>query len=214
LEATKLYWRKMLKELRREFGLIFLIPKNIYLPLSVFGIIFLIFLILDVDESLTYGSSFIASFITIFIISENTFKEDYAIGYIEQKLCENDNLVFYLLAKYLANLILVYVPMTLLAYLINGFSNEYLLELFFAYLIMLSTLSFFFNLGSAISIKRNNSLNALLIIPLLIPFIILVEEIFVAGKLIPNLNFLMAYFVFATSFINYAIIQILKIQSK
>jgi heme exporter protein CcmB len=204
----------MLKELRREFGLIFLIPKNIYLPLSVFGIIFLIFLILDVDESLTYGSSFIASFITIFIISENTFKEDYAIGYIEQKLCENDNLVFYLLAKYLANLILVYVPMTLLAYLINGFSNEYLLELFFAYLIMLSTLSFFFNLGSAISIKRNNSLNALLIIPLLIPFIILVEEIFVAGKLIPNLNFLMAYFVFATSFINYAIIQILKIQSK
>jgi heme exporter protein CcmB len=214
LEATKLYWRKMLKELRREFGLIFLIPKNIYLPLSVFGIIFLIFLILDFDESLTYGSSFIASFITIFIISENTFKEDYAIGYIEQKLCENDNLVFYLLAKYLANLILVYVPMTLLAYLINGFSNEYLLELFFAYLIMLSTLSFFFNLGSAISIKRNNSLNALLIIPLLIPFIILVEEIFVAGKLIPNLNFLMAYFVFATSFINYAIIQILKIQSK
>jgi heme exporter protein CcmB len=204
----------MLKELRREFGLIFLIPKNIYLPLSVFGIIFLIFFILDVDESLTYGSSFIASFITIFIISENTFKEDYAIGYIEQKLCENDNLVFYLLAKYLANLILVYVPMTLLAYLINGFSNEYLLELFFAYLIMLSTLSFFFNLGSAISIKRNNSLNALLIIPLLIPFIILVEEIFVAGKLIPNLNFLMAYFVFATSFINYAIIQILKIQSK
>ena len=204
----------MLKELRREFGLIFLIPKNIYLPLSVFGIIFLIFLILDVDESLTYGSSFIASFITIFIISENTFKEDYAIGYIEQKLCENDNLVFYLLAKYLANLILVYVPMTLLAYLINGFSNEYLLELFFAYLIMLSTLSFFFNLGSAISIKRNNSLNALLIIPLLIPFIILVEEIFVAGKLIPNLNFLMAYFIFSTSFINYAIIQILKIQSK
>lgn len=204
----------MLKELRREFGLIFLIPKNIYLPLSVFGIIFLIFLILDFDESLTYGSSFIASFITIFIISENTFKEDYAIGYIEQKLCENDNLVFYLLAKYLANLILVYVPMTLLAYLINGFSNEYLLELFFAYLVMLSTLSFFFNLGSAISIKRNNSLNALLIIPLLIPFIILVEEIFVAGKLIPNLNFLMAYFVFATSFINYAIIQILKIQSK
>jgi heme exporter protein CcmB len=204
----------MLKELRREFGLIFLIPKNIYLPLSVFGIIFLIFLILDFDESLTYGSSFIASFITIFIISENTFKEDYAIGYIEQKLCENDNLVFYLLAKYLANLILVYVPMTLLAYLINGFSNEHLLELFFAYLIMLSTLSFFFNLGSAISIKRNNSLNALLIIPLLIPFIILVEEIFVAGKLIPNLNFLMAYFIFSTSFINYAIIQILKIQSK
>jgi ABC-type transport system involved in cytochrome c biogenesis permease component len=79
---------------------------------------------------------------------------------------------------------------------------------------MLSTLYFFFNLGSAISIKRNNSLNALLIIPLLIPFIILVEEIFIAGKIVPNLNFLMAYFIFSATFINYAIIQILKIQSK
>jgi ABC-type transport system involved in cytochrome c biogenesis permease component len=104
--------------------------------------------------------------------------------------------------------------MTLLAFLINGFNDNYLLELVFAYIVMLSTLYFFFNLGSAISIKRNNSLNALLIIPLLIPFIILVEEIFIASKLVPNLNFLMAYFIFSATFINYAIIQILKIQSK
>ena len=79
---------------------------------------------------------------------------------------------------------------------------------------MLSTLHFFFNLGSAISMKRNNSLNALLIIPLLIPFIILVEEIFVKIVLGPNLNFLMAYFIFSATFINFAVIQILKVQSK
>ncbi len=204
----------MLKDLKREFGLIFLIPKNIYLPLSIFGIIFLIFFILDFDESLTYVSSFIASFITVFIISENTFKDDYNSGYIEQKLCEKQSLIFYLLAKYIANLALVYLPMTLIAYLINGFGEESLHQLLLAYIVMLSTLYFFFNLGSAISIKRNNSLNALLIIPLLIPFIILVEEMFVAGKLVPNFNFLMAYFIFSASFINYAIIQILKIQSK
>ncbi len=204
----------MLKDLKREFGLIFLIPKNIYLPLSIFGIIFLIFFILDFDESLTYVSSFIASFITVFIISENTFKDDYNSGYIEQKLCEKQSLIFYLLAKYIANLTLVYLPMTLIAYLINGFGEESLHQLLLAYIVMLSTLYFFFNLGSAISIKRNNSLNALLIIPLLIPFIILVEEMFVAGKLVPNFNFLMAYFIFSASFINYAIIQILKIQSK
>tara|TARA_B100000965_G_scaffold402537_1_gene428683 strand:+ start:694 stop:1314 length:621 start_codon:yes stop_codon:yes gene_type:complete len=204
----------MLKDLKREFGLIFLIPKNIYLPLSIFGIIFLIFFILDFDESLTYVSSFIASFITVFIISENTFKDDYNSGYIEQKLCEKQSLIFYLLAKYIANLTLVYLPMTLIAYLINGFGEESIHQLLLAYIVMLSTLYFFFNLGSAISIKRNNSLNALLIIPLLIPFIILVEEMFVAGKLVPNFNFLMAYFIFSASFINYAIIQILKIQSK
>ena len=204
----------MLKDLKREFGLIFLIPKNIYLPLSIFGIIFLIFFILDFDESFTYVSSFIASFITVFIISENTFKDDYNSGYIEQKLCEKQSLIFYLLAKYIANLTLVYLPMTLIAYLINGFGEESLHQLLLAYIVMLSTLYFFFNLGSAISIKRKNSLNALLIIPLLIPFIILVEEMFVAGKLVPNFNFLMAYFIFSASFINYAIIQILKIQSK
>jgi len=204
----------MFKDLRREFGLIFLIPKNIYLPLSIFGIIFLIFFLLDFDETLTYVSSFIASFITIFIISENTFKDDYVTGYIEQKLCETESLVSYLFAKYLANLILVYLPMTLLAFLINGFNDNFLLELVFAYILMLSTLYFFFNLGSAISIKRNNSLNALLIIPLLIPFIILVKGIFVDGQLEPNFWFLFAYFVFASSFIFYTILQVLRIQSR
>ena len=204
----------MKKDLLREFSLIFLIPKNIYLPLSVFGIIFLIFLILDFDQYLNYASSFIASFITVFIISESTFKEDYQNGYIEQRICEGRSLVSYLFANYISNLILVYLPMTAIAFLINGFSEGPALEFTFAYLVMLSTLYFFFNLGSAISLRRNNSLNALLIIPLLIPFIILVKEIFVDVLLEPNLNFLMAYFVFSATFVNYAILHILRIQSK
>lgn len=204
----------MKKDLLREFSLIFLIPKNIYLPLSVFGIIFLIFLILDFDQYLNYASSFIASFITVFIISESTFKEDYQNGYIEQRICEGRSLVSYLFAKYISNLSLVYLPMTAIAFLINGFSKGPALEFTFAYLVMLSTLYFFFNLGSAISLRRNNSLNALLIIPLLIPFIILVKEIFVDVLLEPNLNFLMAYFVFSATFVNYAILHILRIQSK
>ncbi len=204
----------MKKDLLREFSLIFLIPKNIYLPLSVFGIIFLIFLILDFDQYLNYASSFIASFITVFIISESTFKEDYQNGYIEQRICEGRSLVSYLFAKYISNFSLVYLPMTAIAFLINGFSEGPALEFTFAYLVMLSTLYFFFNLGSAISLRRNNSLNALLIIPLLIPFIILVKEIFVDVLLEPNLNFLMAYFVFSATFVNYAILHILRIQSK
>ena len=204
----------MKKDLLREFSLIFLIPKNIYLPLSVFGIIFLIFLILDFDQYLNYASSFIASFITVFIISESTFKEDYQNGYIEQRICEGRSLVSYLFAKYISNLSLVYLPMTAIAFLINGFSEGPALEFTFAYLVMLSTLYFFFNLGSAISLRRNNSLNALLIIPLLIPFIILVKEIFVDVLLEPNLNYLMAYFVFSATFVNYAILHILRIQSK
>ena len=204
----------MKKDLLREFSLIFLIPKNIYLPLSVFGIIFLIFLILDFDQYLNYASSFIASFITVFIISESTFKDDYQNGYIEQRICEGRSLVSYLFAKYISNLSLVYLPMTAIAFLINGFSEGPALEFTFAYLVMLSTLYFFFNLGSAISLRRNNSLNALLIIPLLIPFIILVKEIFVDVLLEPNLNFLMAYFVFSATFVNYAILHILRIQSK
>ena len=47
----------MSKALQRELKLFFLIPKNIYLPISIFGIIFVIFLVLDLDNSLNYASS-------------------------------------------------------------------------------------------------------------------------------------------------------------
>ena len=100
----------MSKAFQRELKLFFLIPKNIYLPISIFGIIFVIFLVLDLDNSLNYASSFIASFITIFIISENSFKDDHINGYLEQKLCEGgiSVLIFYLMAKWITNLFFVF----------------------------------------------------------------------------------------------------------
>ena len=198
----------------RELKLFFLIPKNIYLPISIFGIIYVIFLVLDLDNSLNYASSFIASFITIFIISENSFKDDHLNGYLEQKFCEGGSLdiIFYLLAKWIINLFFVFTPIGMISLFFQG--GEISISLLGVFIIMLSTLYFFFNLGSAISLKRNNSLNALLIIPLLIPFIILVKGIFVDGKFEPNFWFLSAYFVFASSFIFYTTIEVLKIQSR
>ena len=204
----------MNKALYRELKLFFLIPKNIYLPISIFGIIFVIFLVLDLDNSLNYASSFIASFITIFIISENSFKDDHNNGYLEQRLSEGgiSDIFLYLLAKWITNVFFVFIPIAIISLIFQG--HEISIELFGTYVIMLSTLYFFFNLGSAISLKRNNSLNALLIIPLLIPFIILVKGIFVDGQLEPNFWFLFAYFVFASSFIFYTILQVLRIQSR
>ena len=66
----------MLASLKREIALMFLMPKNIYLPLAVYGIIYIIFIISNEAQNSSYFASFIASFITIFIISENTFKQD------------------------------------------------------------------------------------------------------------------------------------------
>jgi len=204
----------MSKAFQRELKLFFLIPKNIYLPISIFGIIFVIFLVLNLDNSLNYASSFIASFITIFIISENSFKDDHTNGYLEQKLSEGgiSDIILYLLAKWITNVFFVFTPIAIISLIFQG--HEISIEFFGIYVIMLSTLYFFFNLGSAISLKRNNSLNALLIIPLLIPFIILVKGIFVDGQLEPNFWFLFAYFVFASSFIFYTILQVLRIQSR
>ena len=187
-------------------------PKNIYLPLSIFGIIFVIFLVMGIGDSFNYTSSFIASFITIFIISEGTFKEDYTNGYLELKLCEGDqlNMTFYLASKWITNLIFVFAPIAFLSLVFQ--SQQISIKIYCVYMIMLSTIYFFFNLGSAISLKRNNSLNAILIIPLLIPFIILIKGIFVDGNLQSNIWYLFAYFVFSATFIFYTILKILKIQ--
>ncbi len=202
----------MIKSLKREIKIFFLMPKNIYLPLSIFGIIFVIFLVMGIGDSFNYTSSFIASFITIFIISEGTFKEDYTNGYLEQKLCEGDqlNMTFYLASKWITNLIFVFAPIAFLSLVFQ--SQQISIKIYCVYMIMLSTIYFFFNLGSAISLKRNNSLNAILIIPLLIPFIILIKGIFVDGNLQSNIWYLFAYFVFSATFIFYTILKILKIQ--
>ena len=169
---------------------------------------------LNLNNILNYAISFIDSFITIFIISENSFKDDHINGYLEQKLCEGgiSDLISYLTAKWITNLFFVFAPIAVISLIFQG--HEISIKLFGIYVIMLSTLYFFFNLGSAISLKRNNSLNALLIIPLLIPFIILVKGIFVDGQFEPNFWFLFAYFIFASSFIFYTILEVLKIQSR
>ena len=205
----------MLASLKREIALMFLMPKNIYLPLAVYGIIYTIFIISNEAQNSSYFASFIASFITIFIISENTFKQDFDNGYLEKMICEQKNIMHYLFGKYLAITIFVFLPMAIISGIFSGTLNgsnsaTYLCALLLMYL----TLSCFFNLGNSISLRRNNSLNALLIIPLLIPFIILVKEIFIDGIFEANINFLVAYFLFAASFINFIIIKVLQIQSK
>ena len=80
----------MLASLKREIALMFLMPKNIYLPLAVYGIIYTIFIISNEAQNSSYFASFIASFITIFIISENTFKQDFDNGcqVTTKKQCE------------------------------------------------------------------------------------------------------------------------------
>ena len=205
----------MLASMKRELALMFLMPKNIYLPLAVYGIIYTIFIISNEAQNSDYFASFIASFITIFIISENTFKQDFDNGYLEKMICEQKNIMHYLFGKYLAITIFVFLPMAIISGIFSGTLNgsnsaTYICSLLLMYL----TLSCFFNLGNSISLRRNNSLNALLIIPLLIPFIILVKEIFIDGIFEANINFLVAYFLFAASFINFIIIIVLHIQSK
>ncbi len=204
----------MFDALRREMLIFFGIPKNFYLPLSIFSIIFLIFIILDTGQFFQYASLFVASFITVFIISENTLKDDFLNGYIEKLLCEQRNISFYLSAKYIVQLLFIFVPMLLLNFAF-GTVPEKLSAINFgtAYLISLMTLNFFFQLGSVISVRRNNSLNALIIIPFLIPFIILIKGLVVDGVWEPNFYYLMAYFVFGLFFINYLTIRILRIQS-
>jgi len=205
----------MLASLKREMALMFLMPKNIYLPLAVYGIIYTIFIISNEAQNNSYFASFIASFITIFIISENTFKQDFDNGYLEKMICEQKNLMHYLIGKYLAITIFVFLPMAIISGIFSGTLNGLNSATYIcALLLMYLTLSCFFNLGNSISLRRNNSLNALLIIPLLIPFIILVKEIFIDGIFEANINFLVAYFLFAASFINFIIIKVLHIQSK
>ena len=75
------------------------------------------------------------------------------------------------------------------------------------------TLNNFFQLGSAISLKKNNALNALIMLPLLIPYIILIKDVFEMYSL-ANFYFLLAYFIFSDVFCIYLTIKILRIQVK
>ena len=145
----------MLASLKREIALMFLMPKNIYLPLAVYGIIYTIFIISNEAQNSGYFASFIASFITIFIISENTFKQDFDNGYLEKMICEQKNIMHYLFGKYLAITIFVFLPMAIISGIFSGTLNgsnsaTYICALLLMYL----TLSCFFNLGNSISLRE------------------------------------------------------------
>ncbi len=199
--------------LKREFLLFLNIPKNIYLPLSIYSIVFVIFIALGLPDSFKFANVFISSFITVFIISESSFKDDFESGAIEQMMFENKNLLGYVLSKLFIQFVFVFLPMLLIGLLFGGLpENLSITQFSFSYLICLLTLSPFFNLGSIVSVRKNNSLNALIIIPFLIPFIFLVEGLFLNGQWNPNFYFLMAYFVFSVVFINLLITEVIKIQ--
>ena len=119
----------------------------------------------------------------------------------------------YVLSKLFIQFVFVFLPMLLIGLLFGGLpENLSITQFSFSYLICLLTLSPFFNLGSIVSVRKNNSLNALIIIPFLIPFIFLVEGLFLNGQWNPNFYFLMAYFVFSVVFINLLITEVIKIQ--
>ena len=201
--------------LTREFLLFLNIPKHIYLPLSIYSIIYVIFIILDLSSELKFANIFISSFIAVFIISEANFKEDFESGVIEKLIIENENLTMYVFSKLLVQFLFIFIPMLAIGLVFNGLpENLSLFKYSISYLACLLTLSIFFNLGSIVSIRKGSSLNALITIPFLIPFIILVKGLFVDGQWIPNFNFLMAYFIFSISFINLIIVRVIKIQAK
>ena len=199
----------------REFLLFLNIPKHVYLPLSIYSIIYVIFIILDLSSELKFTNIFISSFIAVFIISEANFKEDFETGVIEKLIIENENLTMYVFSKLLVQFLFIFIPMLAIGLAFNGLpENLSLFKYSISYLACLLTLSIFFNLGSIVSIRKGSSLNALITIPFLIPFIILVKGLFVDGQWIPNFYFLMAYFIFSVSFINLLIVRVIRIQAK
>ncbi len=199
--------------LKREFLLFFNIPKNIYLPLSIYSILFVIFIALGLPDNFKFANVFISSFITVFIISESSYKDDFESGAIEQMILEDKNLISYVLSKLFIQTVFVFIPMLIIGLLFSGLPQNLSLTQFSAsYLACLLTLSPFFNLGSIVSIRKNNSLNALIIIPFLVPFIFLIEGLFISGQWNPNFYFLMAYFVFSIVFINLLVVEVIKIQ--
>jgi len=203
----------------REFLLFLNIPKHVYLPLSIYSIIYVIFIILDLSSELKFTNIFISSFIAVFIISEANFKEDFETGVIEKLIIENENLTMYVFSKLLVQFLFIFIPMLAIGLAFNGLFNGLpenlsLFKYSISYLACLLTLSIFFNLGSIVSIRKGSSLNALITIPFLIPFIILVKGLFVDGQWIPNFYFLMAYFIFSISFINLVIVRVIRIQAK
>ena len=212
--------KKLVKNLRREFLIFWGIPKNIYMPISIFSIIFVIFTIIDSNYLLGFSNVFIASLFTVFLMSESTYLDDYKCGFIEKKICETNDLEFYLIGKSLTQIILVFLPMVLISMLYIGVNSQVFAEIsigkfVFSYLLFLITLKNFFYLGSAVSLKRNNALNALVIMPLLIPYFIISNDVLLTNYNWGSSIYLMiAYFIFSDVFCNLITLKVLRIQSR
>ena len=212
--------KRLVKNLRREFLIFWGIPKNIYMPISIFSIIFVIFTIIDSNYLLGFSNVFIASLFTVFLMSESTYLDDYKSGFIEKKICETNDLEFYLIGKGLTQIILVFLPMVLISMLYIGVNSEVFAEIsiekfVFSYLLFLITLKNFFYLGSVVSLKRNNALNALVIMPLLIPYFIISNDVLLTNYNWGSSIYLMiAYFIFSDVFCNLITLKVLRIQSR
>lgn len=212
--------KRLVKNLRREFLIFWGIPKNIYMPISIFSIIFIIFTIIDSNYLLGFSNVFIASLFTVFLMSESTYLDDYKSGFIEKKICETNDLEFYLIGKSLTQIIFVFLPMVLISMLYIGVNSEVFEEIsiekfVFSYLLFLITLRNFFYLGSAVSLKRNNALNALVIMPLLIPYFIISNDVLLTNYNWGSSIYLMiAYFIFSDVFCNLITLKVLRIQSR
>ena len=212
--------KRLVKNLRREILIFWGIPKNIYMPISIFSIIFVIFTIIDSNYLLGFSNVFIASLFTVFLVSESTYLDDYKSGFIEKKICETNDLEFYLIGKSLTQIILVFLPMVLISMLYIGVNSEVFEEIsiekfVFSYLLFLITLRNFFYLGSAVSLKRNNALNALVIMPLLIPYFIISNDVLLTNYNWGSSIYLMiAYFIFSDVFCNLITLKVLRIQSR
>ena len=212
--------KRLVKNLRREFLIFWGIPKNIYMPISIFSIIFVIFTIIDSNYLLGFSNVFIASLFTVFLMSESTYLDDYKSGFIEKKICETNDLEFYLIGKSLTQIILVFLPMILISMLYIGANSEVFEEIsikkfVFSYLLFLITLKNFFYLGSAVSLKRNNALNALVIMPLLIPYFIISNDVLLTNYNWGSSIYLMiAYFIFSDVFCNLITLKVLRIQAR
>ena len=212
--------KKLVKNLRREFLIFWGIPKNIYMPISIFSIIFVIFTIIDSNYLLGFSNVFIASLFTVFLMSESTYLDDYKSGFIEKKICETNDLEFYLIGKSLTQIIFVFLPMVLISMLYISVNSEVFEEIsiekfVFSYLLFLITLRNFFYLGSAVSLKRNNALNALVIMPLLIPYFIISNDVLLTNYNWGSSIYLMiAYFIFSDVFCNLITLKVLRIQSR
>ncbi len=212
--------KRLVKNLRREFLIFWGIPKNIYMPISIFSIIFVIFTIIDSNYLLGFSNVFIASLFTVFLMSESTYLDDYKSGFIEKKICETNDLEFYLIGKSLTQTVFVFLPMVLISMLYIGVNSEVFEEIsiekfVFSYLLFLITLRNFFYLGSAVSLKRNNALNALVIMPLLIPYFIISNDVLLTNYNWGSSIYLMiAYFIFSDVFCNLITLKVLRIQSR